>query len=177
MFRFPLAAHAVYRGFSKHHRPFVDLICPLNCRKFTTLAESAQGGFEKKVEKILGPEGGPFAGPFAGVKALCAPARAEGEASGEPVVRARGRALQNRGAPGMCGALASRRQSRLRFHALPMVGRLRPALRPMAGHWLRHWLCAQPFCRARPVRAPLAGECSRTWQSAPQRRARPGARR
>ena len=48
-----------------------------------------------------------------------------GEAEGRPVVRARGRALQNRGAPGMCGALASRRQSRLRLHALPMAGRLR----------------------------------------------------
>ena len=87
---FPLAAHAVYRGFSKHHRPFVDLICPLNCRKFITSAESAQGGFEKKLKKIFQPVGRAFC------RAFCRGGEAEGEASGGPVVRAQGRARQNR---------------------------------------------------------------------------------
>jgi hypothetical protein len=54
MFRFPLAAHAVYRVFSSLHKPIVNLFWPLNCRKFTTSAESAQGGFEKKLKKFSG---------------------------------------------------------------------------------------------------------------------------
>ena len=111
MFRFPLAAHAVYRGFSKHHRPFVDLICPLNCRKFTTLAESAQGGFEKKLKKIFGPMGGPFAGAFCRGKSPLCPCTGRRRASGGPLVRAQGRARQNR--------LRARRRAR-----------------PRAGQWL-----------------------------------------
>ena len=50
---FPLAARAVYRGFSGLRRPFVGLVWSLNCRKCITLPVGAQGGFEKKLKKVF----------------------------------------------------------------------------------------------------------------------------
>ena len=54
LFRFPLAAHAVYQVFANLQRPIVGLIWSLNCRKCITLPECAQGGFEKKLKKVFG---------------------------------------------------------------------------------------------------------------------------
>ena len=89
---------------------------------------SLEGGFALRAGRSL--EGG-----------FALRAFADGRAIALPLVRARGRARQDCGAPGRwpgdCFAIG----------------------------------CAKPFCRARPVRAPMAGKCLRAWQSAPQGRA------
>ena len=96
MFHFPLAAHAVYRGFAGLHRPIVSLFWPLNCRKFTTSAESAQGGLGKKLKKNFGADERAFCRAFCRGKSPLCPCTGRRRASGEPVVRARRRARQNR---------------------------------------------------------------------------------
>ena len=41
-------------GFANLRRPFVGLVWSLNCRKCITSPANAQGGFEKKLKKVLG---------------------------------------------------------------------------------------------------------------------------
>ena len=62
-FVFPLAAHAVYQAFANLQKPIVGLIWSLNCRKCITSQVSAQGGFEKKIEKSFWRFLAPFLGP------------------------------------------------------------------------------------------------------------------